>query len=586
MTQTYSDNTRKQCASSLSVDQELSSTSETVNPAVAQHEQVVASGNCNAQGPSIQVTSNFNFEYLRAQLSSYHDFEVVSFLQFGWPIGFTGSSLPTGIPPNHTGSTHFPTQIQAYLDRETKEGLVIGPFTHNPFSSPIALSPLNTVPKRDSAERRVILDLSYPEGVSVNAGIPRESYLGQACRLQYPSVDDLVEVVKSKGRGCLLFKRDLKRAYRQIPVDPGDINMLGFQWQGHLYFDRVLTMGLRSAAFICQRVTNAVNFILQNHDVSVVNYLDDFGGADTPDSAHSSYKKLGEVLQECGLKEAEEKACPPCTRMLFLGILFDTNTLTLEIDQSRIAECTSLFDSWMKKTHVMLKELQSLIGKIQFLSTCVRPGRIFLSRILAFLRGLSEKGVKVFKIPQDVKLDIKWWIEFLPRYNGVSMMAVEEWSEPDQVVASDACLGGCGGVSGDACFHSVFPPFISEQDLHINALEMLALMVCMKLWCSNWKGKRIRVLCDNQTSVIVLNTGRTRDPFLQACLREICMLAATAEFEVRARHIPGDTNRIPDLLSRWHSGSATRTEFKTRTRSNPLRLCEVEDAMFSFCHVW
>ena len=29
-------------------------------------------------------------------------------------------------------------------------------------------------------------------------------------------------VIKTKGKGCLLFKRDLKRAYRQICVDPKD----------------------------------------------------------------------------------------------------------------------------------------------------------------------------------------------------------------------------------------------------------------------------------------------------------------------------------------------------------------------------
>ena len=47
--------------------------------------------------------------------------------------------------------------------------------------------------------------------------------------LHLHSVDDLVALVKCEGLGCLLYKRDLKKAYRQIPVDPGDIHMLGYR---------------------------------------------------------------------------------------------------------------------------------------------------------------------------------------------------------------------------------------------------------------------------------------------------------------------------------------------------------------------
>lgn len=58
--------------------------------------------------------------------------------------------------------------------------------------------------------------------------------------------DIQVLIVLKKEKGCLMFKRDLKRAYREIPIDPG--NMI---------LDRVLSMGLRSAAQICQRITSS-----------------------------------------------------------------------------------------------------------------------------------------------------------------------------------------------------------------------------------------------------------------------------------------------------------------------------------------
>ena len=60
----------------------------------------------------------------------------------------------------------------------------------------------------------------------------KEEYLGQEANLKYPSVDHLVKINMKKGHGCLIFKRDLKRAYRQISVCPADIPLLGYCLEG------------------------------------------------------------------------------------------------------------------------------------------------------------------------------------------------------------------------------------------------------------------------------------------------------------------------------------------------------------------
>jgi hypothetical protein len=87
---------------------------------------------------------------------------------------------------------------------------------------------LNSVPKGVS-ERRVILDLSWPAGSSVNDGISSKQFLGAEFDLVYPTVDDIASLII--GSNCLLFKRDLKRAYRQFPIDPGDYHFLGYLWR-------------------------------------------------------------------------------------------------------------------------------------------------------------------------------------------------------------------------------------------------------------------------------------------------------------------------------------------------------------------
>ena len=112
-------------------------------------------------------------------------------------------------------------------------------------------------------------------------------------------------------------------------------------------------------------------------------------------------------------------------------------------------------------------------------------------------------------------------------------MPLADWSEPDAVFASDACLKGCGAWYDGQFFHKEFPEFIMSQNLHINALELLAIVVALNVWGDSLRGCRIKLLCDNQTSVTVMNTGRSRDNFLQSCLRELCYLAAKHECELR-----------------------------------------------------
>ncbi len=56
-------------------------------------------------------------------------------------------------------------------------------------------------------------------------------------------------------------------------------------------------------------------------------------------------------------------------------------------------------------------------------------------------------------------------------YKGVSMMPWAQWSEPDAVVACDACLVGCGGWFHGKKIHANFPEVILSQGLSINCFR-------------------------------------------------------------------------------------------------------------------
>ena len=80
---------------------------------------------------------------------------------------------------------------------------------------------------------------------------------------------------------------------------------------------------------------------------------------------------------------------------------------------------------------------------------------------------------------------------------------------------------------------------------------MLNVMVALKIWGSCWQNKNIDIRCDNLPVVEILNHGRTRDPILAACARNIWLLTAIYNIHLAVHHIEGRSNNIADLLSRW-----------------------------------
>ena len=215
-------------------------------------------------------------------------------------------------------------------------------------------------------EKRIILDLSFPEGNSVNDGVDKTKYM------KFPTVDKLVEILVSKGVGCLMFKRDLKIYCRQIFVDPVDAVKLGYMFEGEMFFDAALSMGLMSSAYIAQRITYAVIFFLRKKWYTWVNYLDDIGCAASVSEAQQQFESLGTLWQELGIMESTAKVpLPPSTRMIFLGIQCDSVKKPMEIDRDRLSSIKAEIANWMDKKYATLKQVQSTMGSLSFCASCI-----------------------------------------------------------------------------------------------------------------------------------------------------------------------------------------------------------------------
>ena len=153
-----------------------------------------------------------NIPKWRCYLSDYHDKIVCDFLQHGWPVPLLNETFLYAI-------THPPykSAITEYIFVELAHDATQGPFdpSTNPFKLPIYKIPLMTEPKKGSdSKRHVVLDFSYPPGSSVKDGISKDLDLDERFHFRLTGSAQFIDIINHYGPGCLIFKVDLKRAYR------------------------------------------------------------------------------------------------------------------------------------------------------------------------------------------------------------------------------------------------------------------------------------------------------------------------------------------------------------------------------------
>ena len=117
------------------------------------------------------------------------------------------------------------------------------------------------------------------------------------------------------------------------------------------------------------------------------------------------------------------------------------------------------------------------------------------------------------------------------------MVAFFSHSKAHHHIELDASLQGLGAVCDNEVYAITLTlGFMQYQIVH---LEMLNILKALRVWDEKWHDKYIMVHCDNQSVVMVNNSGRTRDPILGAMARYIVMLTATNDIRLCTVHIPG-----------------------------------------------
>ena len=146
----------------------------------------------------------------------------------------------------------------------------------------------------------------------------------------------------------------------------------------------------------------------------------------------------------------------PSVILTFLGILLDTLQMDIRLPPENMAHLQDLLHQWRARRRYHKRALLSLICKLAHACMVITPGRIFRRRMVdtaCRVRCLHHW----VSLKEEFPSDIEWWVAFLPRWNGRSMMEVHttEW-QPRITFSSDASGNwGCGAAWSDHWLQSL-----------------------------------------------------------------------------------------------------------------------------------
>lgn len=497
-------------------------------------------------------------DVLAKELLSHPDSTFVSTLlsgfKFGFHIGYEGPRFPRSSPNLKTANA-YPEVVDSNLLKELKAGHTAGPFFSPPYPN-FQTHPIGLVPKKHSSEWRTIFHLSYPKykSSSLNDHISKEDF-----SLQYVKIDDAINMVLSLGQGCFMAKTDIQSAFRIIPVHPSDWELLGMKWRGLYFFDKVLPFGLRSAPYLFNQLSDAIEWIIKNNYnfPDILHILDDFFLAAPPPRSNclTALCKLMTLLTELNIPIAPKKTFSPSTVLEFLGILLDSVKLQARLPEDKLLRLQISLESWSQRKSCTLRELQALIGTLQFACRVVPPGRAFLRRMINLTCGITRPHHHI-KLNSAFHKDLAVWSLFLKHWNGSSMFLQPHLSPPPDLQFFTDASGsiGYGAFYDNAWFQGRWKP---EQTLNsflgisIAWQEMFPVYLACKAWGHLWSTKRVLVWSDNQSVVAILNSKTSKNSRIMALVRRIVVESLVHNFTITAQHVPGYKNSIADALSRF-----------------------------------
>ena len=186
---------------------------------------------------------------------------------------------------------------------------------------------------------------------------------------------------------------------------------------------------------------------------------------------------LSALLQDLGFKINYDKYIKPSQEIVFLGIQINSVSQTLTIPSSKLTDMKQNASSWLNKRSASKREIQSLVGKISWAAKCIKAIRPCLRSLIDLQKHLARPSHRI-RLPHAVKLDIRLFVDWCVRFNGVTLIPITGRPLPHTTLFTDASLvAGAAYHNRDfvySCWAADYP-IICNKSIYVK--ELCAIML-------------------------------------------------------------------------------------------------------------
>ena len=518
----------------------------TIDQQLHQTTQQLAEQTTHSQDHS-QITTPVKVQVLKHLLLGYpYKKYLIDGFEHGFSLGYVGPRNAMSAP-NLKSCREHPGIVQSKILAEVKAKRVKGPFKEIPLPG-LKISPIGIVPKKVPGQYRLIHHLSCPVGTSVNDFIDPVF-----ASVRYASFDDATKVLVKLGPYTRMGKTDIDSAFRLIPIHPNDHSLLGFKFGSEFYYDSCLPFGASSSCSIFEAFSSALEWVARyKYNIEhIIHILDDFLILDPPQNNQCN-AKLSAFLHMCselGVPIKHEKTEYATTCITFMGLELDSAHMEARLPQDKLSKLRNLLNEVSRKRKIRLKELQSLLGLLNFCCKVVVPGRCFLRRLYDLTKSVTHPNHRI-TLNKESRKDIQAWQLFVEHFNGRNILQEQRWvtSEALHFFTDASGAIGYGALFNKRWFNGIWPS--DWLGFSIAWKELFPIVLALEIWGSALKNSCITLHTDNVSVVYILNRQTSKDQHIMHLVRRFVLCCMKHNLLVKMVHVPGKQNTLADLVSR------------------------------------
>ena len=348
---------------------------------------------------------------------------------------------------------------------------------------------------------------------------------------------------------CFFASCDLCDAYFSLNVNSFFRQYLRFYWRGICYEFTCLPNGVNFGPRIFTKLLKCAFSHLRKHGYLNCGYIDDsLLVAYDFSSCKNNIAATVQLFDSLGLTIHPVKSVLIPTQIIeFLGFILNSITMTVSVSVEKGQKLVDLSAFVLSKSQCTIRDLAQLTGKFVACSPAVKYAALYTKRLEIFQTDMIRFHLgdydSLITLSPACREDIQWWIFNIKHSSKPVLVPDFTYS-----IFTDSSQSGWGGTMGS---HSTGGLWTSEErQLHINCLELKAVLLVLQSFCKNMRDVHLRIRSDNSVTVICINKQGSMKTPLNNITRDIWLFAIERGIWLSSEHIKGKDNTQADGESR------------------------------------